>query len=172
MDDLNYMNDTVMDAVYEEYEDTVDNINESEEIDDEEDDEEDFEEDEEGDLKVENLENFTSSLNFDSLNKVVKKGKRLLEKKLKLSYNEITDKELYLSDWGDLREVNRLIELLEHEIDDVKKIAKALNEESHKVVVQKKAKDIIDKLKEENEKKAKEVKESKESKETEDSKKE
>jgi hypothetical protein len=151
----------IMDAAYEEYEDTVDDINESEEIEEEED--EDFEEDEEGDLKVDNLEKLTSSLNLDSLNKVVKKGKKLLEKKLKLSYNEITDKELYLSDWGDLREVNRLIRLLEHEIDDVKNIAKALNEESHKVVVQKKAKDIIDKLKAENEKKAKEVKESKES---------
>jgi hypothetical protein len=157
MDDLNYMEDTVMDAAYEEYEDTVDDINESEEIEEEED--EDFEEDEEGDLKVENLEKLTSSLNFDSLNKVVKKGKKLLEKKLKLSYNEITDKELYLSDWGDLREVNRLIELLEREIDDVKKIAKTLNEESHKVVVQKKAKDIVDKLKAENEKKAEEPKE-------------
>lgn len=168
MDDLNYMEDTVMDAAYEEYEDTVDDINESEEI-EEEDDDEDFEEDEEGDLKVENLEKLTSSLNFDSLNKVVKKGKKLLEKKLKLSYNEITDKELYLSDWGDLREVNRLIELLEHEIDDVKNIAKALNEESHKVVVQKKAKDIIDNLKAENEKEAKEAKEPKE---TEESKKE
>jgi hypothetical protein len=165
MDDLSYMQDDVMDAAYEEYEDTVDDINESEEI--EEDDDEDFEEDEEGDLKVENLEKLTSSLNFDSLNKVVKKGKKLLEKKLKLSYNEITDKELYLSDWGDLREVNRLICLLEHEIDDVKKIAKTLNEESHKVVVQKKAKDIIDKLKAENEKKTEEVEESKEPKETE-----
>lgn len=156
MDDLSYMEDNVLDAVYEEYEDTVDDINESEEI--EEDDEEDFEEDEEGELKVENLEKFTSLLNLDSLNRVVKKGKKLLEKKLKLSYNEITDKELYLSDWGDLREVNRLIELLEHEIDDVKKIAKALNEESHKVVVQKKAKDIVDKLKAENNKKAEESK--------------
>ena len=155
MDDLNYMEDNVLDTVYEEYEDTVDDINESEEI-EEEDDEEDFEEDEEGDLKVENLEKFTSSFTLDSLNKVVKKGKKLLEKKLKLSYNEITDKELYLSDWGDLREINRLIELLEHEIDDVKNIAKALNEESHKVVVQKKAKDIVDKLKAENEKKAEE----------------
>lgn len=155
MDDLSYMEDNVLDTVYEEYEDTVDGINESEEIEDEEDDE-DFEEDEEGDLKVENLETFTSSLNFDSLNKVVKKGKKLLEKKLKLSYNEITDKELFLSDWGDLREINRLIELLEHEIDDVKKIAKALNEESHKVVVQKKAKDIVDKLKADNNKKVEE----------------
>ena len=164
MDDLNYLHDTVMDAAYEEYENTVDDINESEEI-EEEDDEEDFEEDEEGDLKVENLETFTSSLNLDSLNKVVKKGKKLLEKKLKLNYNEITDKELYLSDWGDLREVNRLIGLLEHEVNDVKKIIKALNEESHKVVVQKKAKDIIDKLKTENEKKAEEVKKSEESKE-------
>jgi hypothetical protein len=166
MDDLNYMEANVMDTVYEEYEDTVDDINESEEI-EEEDDEEDFEEDEEGDLKVENLEKLTSSLNLDSLNKVVKKGKKLLEKKLKLSYNEITDKELYLSDWGDLREVNRLIELLEHEIDDVKNIAKTLNEESHKVVVQKKAKDIVDKLKADNEKKDEEVEESKEPKETE-----
>lgn len=155
MDDLNYMEANVLDTVYEEYENTVDDINESEKI-EENDDEEDFEEDEEGDLKVENLETFTSSLNLDSLNKVVKKGKKLLEKKLKLSYNEITDKELYLSDWGDLREVNRLIELLEHEVDDVKNIAKALNEESHKVVVQKKAKDIIDKLKTENKKKIKE----------------
>ena len=156
MDDLTYMEDNVMDAVYEEYEDTVDDINESEEV--EEEDDEDFEEDEEGDLKVENLETLTSSLNLGSLNKVVKRGKKLLEKKLKLSYNEITDKELYLSDWGDLREVNRLIELLEHEIDDVKKIAKTLNEESHKVVVQKKAKDIVDKLKTENEKKTEESK--------------
>jgi hypothetical protein len=158
MDDLGYMEANVMDTVYEEYEDTVDNVNESEEI-EEEDDKEDFEEDEEGELKVENLEKLTSSLNFNSLNKVVKKGKKLLEKKLKLSYNEITDKELFLSDWGDLREVNRLIGLLEHEIDDVKKIAKTLNEESHKVVVQKKAKDIIDKLKEESNKKAEESKE-------------